>query len=358
MRRTILHICPPSKGGIGIVIKELLIGLEDRFRFLVAGYVPDYIPERFLCKTPLPFPNSIKSTITFQKKLIKLINDENISTIHVHGFKGALLIGLGNLFTRLPPVIYTVHNSFDIKNIRYVAHVIEEIIVKDFRHITAVSEPLYDDYLRRMNKWTNLDIQLIPNGIDISPYINIPYPERESKVTILNIGRLVRHKGQDILLKAASIIHKEYNIDFELIIAGDGPWKNYLLELTENLGLSRLVSFLGHSNNIPELLAECHIFVLPSRSEGTPLSLLEAMAAGRPVVASNIGGIPYILKGDCGFLVPPEDPRELAKTLCQAMKESVLKGIGEKGRDRVAKHYSLHKILENYGNTYYEIVGD
>ena len=116
----------------------------------------------------------------------------------------------------------------------------------------------------------------------------------------------------------------------------------------EELGLSQSVRFLGWRDDVPEILACVDLFVLASLWEGLPYTLLEAMAAGLPVVATDVGGCrEVVLDGETGLLVPPRAPEALAQAIMMLLSErNLLQGMAEKGRERVAEHFSIEAMIE------------
>jgi glycosyltransferase involved in cell wall biosynthesis len=126
------------------------------------------------------------------------------------------------------------------------------------------------------------------------------------------------------------------------------------------LGINNRVEFLGHRNDIPELLARCDLFVLPSLYEGFPLSILEAMAAGKPVVATAVGGTPEaVIDGVTGYLVPSGDVPALATAIRKVLTDPVLAyKMGLSGRERVQNVFSLDMMVQSYAQLYQDLLSD
>lgn len=170
-------------------------------------------------------------------------------------------------------------------------------------------------------------IQVIPNGLDDGfqsqlAHFETPRPGKDDTPrTILFLGRLSPEKGVEYLIRAADILNQK-NIQFNIQVVGDGPDKPVTRQLVDELGLSRVVQFrdaIPH-DKIPELLSKVDILCLPSIREGWPNVVMEALACGKPVVASDVGGIPEIVTGpEYGYLVPSKDPLKLADALDAAL---------------------------------------
>jgi glycosyltransferase involved in cell wall biosynthesis len=179
---------------------------------------------------------------------------------------------------------------------------------------------------------------VIHNGVERSPRSRAYAPVRP--VTVISVGRLRAPKDFLTLVRAAARLEAG---SFRVRIAGDGPDRRRLVEEVERLGLADAVELLGTQPDVDALLAEADVFVLSSASEGLPMSVLEAMAAGLPVVASAVGGVPELVQeGDTGLLVPPGDPAALAAALARLVEEPELRErLGAAGRRRAEAEFSL-----------------
>jgi glycosyltransferase involved in cell wall biosynthesis len=145
------------------------------------------------------------------------------------------------------------------------------------------------------------------------------------------IGRLSPEKGQDVFLEACRLA-ADKDCKFVGVLVGEGPWENELRARVKALGLESRVRFVGHCQDVAPVYAASDVIVIPSRSEGLPNVLLEAMASGKPVVATRVGGIPEVLSdGVSGRLVPPEDPVRLASAIVALVADRRLRhALGER----------------------------
>jgi glycosyltransferase involved in cell wall biosynthesis len=201
----------------------------------------------------------------------------------------------------------------------------------------------------------------ISNGIDTD--IFSPGGQRDDTIiTICYVGRLTEGKGLETLINAAAEIKKSA-VAFEILIVGDGELLPVLLREISGTGLEKYVTFAGRLDNVVPSYRQSHIFVLPSHSEGMPLSLLEAMACGLAVVASKVGGIPEAVDPDgtglaspegfimCdnGILVHPGSPTELATALKKLIEDGALRSrIARNARSHIIKSYDLHDAALQY----------
>lgn len=159
------------------------------------------------------------------------------------------------------------------------------------------------------------------------------------------VGALAPHKAQAYLLRAAAKLRAE-KPEVRYIIAGEGELESELKELARSLGVADLVIFTGFRRDIEAVLAALDVFVLSSVAEGLCTSILDAMLAGVPVVATSVGGVPEIvLDGVCGLLVPPADPEALARGIARVLGDPALKGrLAAGGRERV-RDFSIERTV-------------
>jgi glycosyltransferase involved in cell wall biosynthesis len=146
--------------------------------------------------------------------------------------------------------------------------------------------------------------------------------------------------------------------DVAFIVAGDGPDREALEAESKRLGLNQRVRFLGHREDVPALLACCDLFVLPSLFEGLPVSILEAMSAGKAVVATAIGGTDeVVVPGETGLLVTPGDPLALAEAIQRLLTEPGLaESFGNRGRARVEREFSSRMMIDRVSRMYEEVL--
>jgi len=167
------------------------------------------------------------------------------------------------------------------------------------------------------------------------------------------VGRLHPQKDFATLLAAVAQV-QEHIPTVQLLLVGDGELRGDLEAQTRLLGLSEIVTFAGHRADIPEILATLDLFVLPSLWEGMPNAVLEAMAAGLPVVATAVGGTPeVVVDGVTGLLVTPRDPDALANAINRLLSNDDLRRkTGRAGRDRVGQHFSVHEVVRQVETLY------
>jgi len=194
-------------------------------------------------------------------------------------------------------------------------------------------------------------ITVIPNGLDLDrfPPRSVKRPPRR----VAMVANLRPGKGHDTLIDAAfEVLRRQPDATFDII--GDGSERDRLVDRADQRRVRHAFTFLGQREDVPALLAEADIFALPSRSEALPNAILEAMAAGLPVVASDVGGIPELIAHErTGLLVPPGDAAALAGALLRMMNETGLAGrLGQAARVAAETHYSFDRMVTAFDACY------
>ncbi len=180
----------------------------------------------------------------------------------------------------------------------------------------------------------------------------------DSSFLMVTVATLIKRKGLDVLLEAVAPLLAGGN-DRHLVIVGDGPMKQELEQQAKTLSIHDRVHFLGLRNNVSDIMADCDIFVLSSRSEATPAAIMEAMAVGLPVVATHVGGIPDIVAtGETGLLVAPDDAIALREAITAIIQDRELAStFGENGRERCSRLFSIEQLVENHLTLYGALSG-
>lgn len=182
---------------------------------------------------------------------------------------------------------------------------------------------------------------VIHNGVDVMTF-EMARPATEGRLRMLTVGALADRKGQEYAIEALALV-RQAGIDAELTLVGDGPNEASLRDLAARCDVSSDVAFAGLSKDPRPFLTKADLFVLPSRQEGFSNALLEAMASGLPVVATDVGGNAEALEhGVGGRIVPPRDARALAAAIVNlARGRSSLPQMGAANRERIERHFSL-----------------
>lgn len=232
--------------------------------------------------------------------------------------------------------------------------------------VVAVSEAVKKDIISKFNLAPE-KIKVIHNGINLDRFSEIMSGSDKEKIKeslglggkriILNVSRLSFIKGHTYLVKVARIIIQNY-ADVDCVIIGEGEAETSLKEEIKGLGIERRIRLLRSVGDRFEFLSIADVFVLPSLQEGLGLSILEAMAAGIPVVATDIGGIPEIIRnGENGILVPPRDIPALSKAVCRVLEDDALRDrLVQNGRRTVEERFSLDRMVNQTEEFYRRII--
>lgn len=359
----ILHVVRPAAGGMKNHLLNL-VRYTDNTRFEVAVACPPNSPtwnefsEMGVKLVPIPLMGELSPAKDYAavRSLVKYLLQSGTTILHAHSSKGALVGRLAAFIARTPVVIFTSHNSIFYEEWpqwkKKLFAGVERLLARFTDRIITVSDALKQELIEKENL-PSKQITTIYNGIEADKFnskvdtmairrsMNIP----ELGPVIGTIARLAPQKGISYFLKAASLL-KDYQVNF--LVVGDGPLRQTLEQEVVELGLQNRVIFAGQRENIAEILATLDIFVLPSVTEGLPLTILEAMAAGTPVVATRVGGIPEaISEGKTGLVVPSKDPEALAVALAGLIGErDKLVRMGSNGQKCVNEKFTVNIMVE------------
>jgi glycosyltransferase involved in cell wall biosynthesis len=256
--------------------------------------------------------------------------------LHAHGYKAAVAVRLAGMLSPGTPRVLTLHNlwpatvgAWELALLRWIAKGAALIAVSP-----AVAESV--------RPAVDTNVQVIGNGVELSNFACMDPAgsraalglDREVPV-VAYLGRLTREKGADLALEATRRLW-ERGVPARLLVAGDGPER---ATLVASAGPGAI--FLGEREDVPRILAACDLVVIPSRREGQSIVALEAMAAGRPIVATRVGGLAALAEGAGGVVVPPDDPIALADALLRLLKDpNERAGRAASGRAYVETHAS------------------
>jgi glycosyltransferase involved in cell wall biosynthesis len=221
--------------------------------------------------------------------------------------------------------------------------------------LTRILTPSCDmaDYLRSEVGVPAARIIVVPNAVErpagIRPVTRIR--------RFITVGSFTRNKGVDVLIRAFAVLAARSQ-EVELILVGDGEARPACEALAAELRVADLVSFLGYRTDVPALLAEADVFVLPSREENAPIALLEAMAAGRVCIASAVGGVPGLLPPGSGLLVTPGDVGALTGALAEVYDEPARAAAMGAAAAATAQRHDVDLIAGTYERLYAQLRGE
>jgi glycosyltransferase involved in cell wall biosynthesis len=280
-------------------------------------------------------------------RLARLFREHGFDVVHTHDDKPLLYGAPAAKLARVRRLIHTHHHGhlpyMTARQRRLVAWVgrLPDVFVCVSKNSALHLEETGIPASRLTTIW---------NGIDLERY---PYQGPQAGGPAVTVARLSAEKDIANLLQAAALVVKEIP-DFRLEVAGDGPLRDDLQQLSAALHLEQHVRFLGEVGDIPTLLGRARLFVLPSQTEGISLTILEAMARGLPVVTTAVGGNPeVVVDGRTGILVPAKNPVDLAGAICRLWNNPVEgRLMGQAGRQRAQEHFDIRKMIAEYEHLY------
>ena len=315
-------------------------------------------------------------------KIYRIIKAERPDIVHTHtakaGALGRLAVIIYNLhfFRRnKPKLVHTFHGHifggyFSKINVTIFLF-IERFLAIFTDRIITVSDSVRNSLLH-LSICKNDKIKVIPLGFELERFLSLE-PRSAPSVNIGIIGRLVPIKNHNLFLDAVSNVVKNFpekKLRFEVI--GDGQLREGLEKRASELGLNDYVYFQGWNNNIADSYRDLDILALTSLSEGTPVSVIEAMASGRASVATDVGGVRDLLGGEVrhnvikdrqykvverGIIVESFDPKDFAGALSLAIQDSALrKQIGLRAREFAAKRFSKERLLDDMRLLYDDVL--
>jgi glycosyltransferase involved in cell wall biosynthesis len=301
-------------------------------------------------------------------RLVRLLRAGHFDILHSHLFRADIYAGLavGRLGERRPLLVSTRHNDDRfflnpfVGLIHYGVSARQDLIIAISDHIArfTVSRGVrHPERVRRVYHGLEppLTQALEREGKHIRQELGIA----ADAFLVGNVGRLALQKGQRHLIAAMpSLLERVPRA--RAIIAGSGDLEEYLRELAQELGVADQVHVLGPRKDVPALMHAIDVFAMPSIWEGFGLVLLEAMAAGRPIVASRVATIPeVVVDGETGLLVPAGDPLALAEALAQLADEpEQATRFGEAGRERLRRQFSIEKMVGDTELLYRELLDE
>lgn len=347
----------PFKGGIEHRIHHVSKRLsEDHEVFVVTGRLPD---------TPEREEIDGYQVIRLKSRYIRIYNPPYIITRGIEKVLEELEPDIIDLHYRWSPSykraikryegpkVFTFHNTFGegeggMGILSLLNDYLQAGFIKSFDRIVCVSEFVGDDLEDR--GFPEHKLVAIPNGVEI------PEDVGTENDYMLFLGRLVSTKGLGYLMRAMRrVIDDGYRI--ELKIAGAGPEENKLRSLVESLGLQGRVHILGRVSEERKhrLLRDCRLFVFPSTYESYGIAAAEAMSYGKPVIASDVGGLPEVV-GEGGVLVPPKNPQQLAVAIEELLDDEGRRhALGKKARER-AMGFSWEKVAREMERVYLNVI--
>lgn len=296
--------------------------------------------------------------------LYRLMKKRGFSVIETHGYQASLYGRLAAWWAGVPVIISSSHNVYQRKAPR--RFWINRLLAGCSDRIIAISERVKED-LVRLERISPEKIEVISNGVDPVLFENRMTKEEareklslpRSAFVIGTVGRLSVAKGHRYLLDAFRLVLDEENrLDLRLVLIGDGSLRRELERTVSDLGLEKRVSFLGTRRDVPDCLRAFDLFVFPSLWEGQGVALIEAMAAGIPIIATDYEGVREILTdGVEALIVKPRDPEALKKGILRLLQNRGLQtALAEAAARRARTEFSMERLIRKHEELYLELL--
>lgn len=344
-------------GGAEMILLELVKGLRERGFDVAVGYsTPGPLAERLLADgvDVVQLPRLARVDPLLFINTYRLVKDFRPQIVHTHLFKSDFHGRLAAHLAGVPVVLSTLHST-DRWAQKFPLGLLYGWTAKFADRLIAVS----DDLSQFHQKYTQVAARkfiTIENGVDLEVHrysavaranMRTAFGIAEDEFLFGIIGRLTPPKNHENFLSAAALIHAALP-EARFVIVGDGALRNNLEARVDALGLTEVVLFTGFRDDIPDIMSMLDVLVFSSDWEGLPVTLLEGMAAERPVVATNVGGIPAVVgESNAALLVPAADPAGLARACIRLATDTELRlGMGQAALKRVQSAYSISAMLE------------
>jgi len=365
-KQNLIHITYSlDVGGIERLVLDLVKKLnENKYKICVCALsnnlkLRDEFAKVNVPVYSLPKKDGIDFALPF--KLMRLFRQNKTDIIHTHNIGPWLYGTIAARLTGVRAIVHTEHSNLFLSQNKLM--IAERYLVRFTSYVISDSVKVYK-HLVDLQKVNSDKIKIIYNGINTDVFrsersgLNLMRKElnlKENSKMIGIVARLEPVKDHLTLLNAFKIVTEKIPGSI-LLIVGDGSQRIILKQKVAELKLNQNILFLGSRGDIPNILSALDVFVLSSENEGLSLSLLEAMAMGKPVVATNAGGNPEIVTdGITGMLVPQKNPQKMAEAIVKILKnQDIGRKMGEAGRKRVEEKFSLDRMVREYEALYEE----
>ncbi len=296
------------------------------------------------------------------KWLADFFHREKIDVVNTHSSRDSWLAGFAARFARVPLIVKTRHISARVSR-GWLTRIAYQRL---HDYIITTSTGIAEDMVK-FNGFDANRIAAIPTGVDLKRFHldvssiqlrrELGLPDNAILVGMISVLR--SWKGHPDFLNAAREVRKQFSQAY-FVIVGEGPRRNQIEEQLLGSDLEDFVFLIGHRDEVPQILKDLNVFVLPSyANEGVPQALLQALAMEKPVVASNVGGIPEVLaSGRHGLLCEPQNPTSLAEGIIRMLKnEDEARRMAETGHKWVKEHHSLDAMVARLEEIYYSMLG-
>ena len=311
---------------------------------------------------PWILPNSDRLLWKTSRLIGRILSQNRVSVVHVHGYKASVYCAAARLWYPFS-VVKTVHGLPESRfgsGLQWlrdrVYHLLDYASAQACRaSVCYVTRELSE---RHGVAYRTLPSYVIPNGVAASCVEHTDRPQElgRDRFNLVLVGRLDRVKGIGVAIEALAT--RDVPADIQLLVIGEGPQAAELQDQASALGLGHRVRFLGFRRAAVDYIAHCDALLMPSLHEGLPYTLLEAMAAGRPIAASAVGGLSEVLENEVtALLVPPGDPHALSRAMVRLYFDPRLRErLGVQAKRLAQTKYSEDAMTRSYVDVYHRAI--
>jgi N-acetyl-alpha-D-glucosaminyl L-malate synthase BshA len=362
--------CYPTVGGSGILATRLGVEYARRghqAHFItyerpvaIQGVDPENVYVHLVSVLEYPLFKYPPYTIALGSEMSRVTKKHGLDLLHVHySIPHATAAYLSRGLTGKPYVV-TLHGSdVTIMGSDPSYEPVNTFSVEQADAVTAVSQFMADEAKNSLG--IGKEIRVIPNFVDTEVYHPAPceimeQPERD--IVVAHVSNFRAVKRVEDAVYAMCMVTKRAP-DAKLMLIGDGPERHRIERLIDQMDLRRNITLTGYRSDVPELLRCADTLVLPSETESAPLTILEAMSTGLPVIATRVGGVPEIIEdGRTGFLVPLKHPEDIAEKILELHGDrDKLRRMGAAARQAILERYSTEKVVQQYLDVYEQVAG-
>ncbi len=375
-----IHVCYLTRYMQGFDTQLVIGGKDDHEEDAshlteALGISPTYVPHMKRAINPLNDRiayNEIKS----------LIEEFKPDIVHTHAAKAGLIGRMAAETCNVPVILHTFHghvfHSYFNKLQTESFILIERYLAKKSTGIIAISESQRNELVNVYKICEEAKVETIPLGLNLDAFLEDPVKKRESfrkrfsiqddEVAIGIIGRIVPIKNHRLFAEAAAVVARETRRKVRFVIVGDGESRPQMEHsfLKNNISYSyyperafpATAICTSWQTQVDEVLAGLDVVALTSHNEGTPLSLIEAQAAGKPVVSTNVGGVKDVVGNEsAGIIVDPDNKEQFAAGLLRLVEDQELRErMGASGRDVIVKKYSYQRLVRDMSDYYHRLL--
>jgi glycosyltransferase involved in cell wall biosynthesis len=300
--------------------------------------------------------------VTSVLRLTQMLRERQVKVLHTHLYESGFVGRLAAWRAGVPVIVVHEHGKTLWK--KWYHRLFERLAIHRTDLRIAVSRDIMRLRLEH-EKTPASKIRVIPNAVDPSVF-EIEQHRRDEKrqdlglgdsLTVGTVGRLIDAKSYDLLLEVARDVCSK-RPDVRFVLVGDGPLREQLEKMRTSLGLVDNVLMLGQRSDIPELMAAMDLYIITSKREGLPVTLIEAMMAGKPIIATGVGGIVDTLSdGENGIIVEPGDKDAITRAILQTAEDpEAMRRLGVRARATAVDEYSPRRVLARIEKIYEELL--